>query len=453
VRAIRNVLLLGAVALAFADSSIVVLALPELLDRFDTEIAPVSWVITSYNLALAGGALAAIPLVRHLGPQTAVRSGALLFAAASGACAASSGLWMLVGFRAAQGAGGAVLLTAALPLLGRSGPGRWALAAAFGAAAGPALGGALTEAFDWRAIFIAQAPVALVALAAPGAPGEAEVSTRPSDTFSASPSLLRLGPRLAASLPPLPSTSKLSQGLGANLALALLSGALVGALFLVVVLLVDVWGLTPLGAAGVATALPAGTLVAAALPARTVLAAGLLALAAGLAGLSLLPDDAVGWPVAALVLCGLGTGVAAPTLTRSALARGAAVSVCARHLGLVLALVAVAPLLAADLDDGGTRAKLVGTARVLDAPVAAETKVPLAVDLVRAIDRAPRGKLPDFAPEFAKQPPSVALRDLETDLEQTLRAVITRSFRNSFFLCAGFALLALAPLALLRRRA
>jgi MFS family permease len=427
VRATRNALLLGAVALAFADSSIVVLALPELLQRFDTEIAPVSWVITSYNLALALGALAAVPLGRRLGPQAAVRSGALLFAAASGACALSNGLWMLVGFRAAQGAGGAMLLTAALPLLGRSGRARWALASAFGAAAGPALGGALTDAFDWRAIFIAQAPVALVALAAPAVPAEAEASTRPSD--------------------------KLSQRLGANLALALLSGALVGALFLVVVLLVDVWGLTPLGAAGVATALPAGTLVAAALPARTAVAAGLLALAAGLAGLAVIPDDAVGWPVGALVLCGLGTGAAAPALTRAALAGSAALSVCARHLGLVLALVAVAPLLAADLDEGGTRAKLVGTARVLDAPVPAETKVPLAIDLVRAIDRAPRGHLPDFRPEFAKQPRSVALRELEADLQQTLRAVITRSFRNSFFLCAGFALLALAPLALLRRRA
>jgi hypothetical protein len=245
----------------------------------------------------------------------------------------------------------------------------------------------------------------------------------------------------------------LSQGLGANLALALLSGALVGALFLVVVLLVDVWGLTPLAAAGVATALPAGTLAAAALRARVALAAGLLALAGGLAGLALIPDDAVAWPVGALVLCGLGTGAAAPALTRSALAGSGAVSVCARHLGLVLALVAVAPLLAADLDAGGTRAKLIGTAEVLDAPVPAETKVPLAIDLVRAIDRAPRGELPDFRPEFAKRPPTIALHQLEEDLKQTLRAIVTRGFRNSFLLCAGLALLAIAPLALLRRRA
>jgi hypothetical protein len=425
VRPIQNALLLGAVALAFADSSIVVLALPELLQRFETEIAPVSWVITSYNLALALGALAAIPLGRRLQAQTAVRMGALLFAAASGACALSHGLWFLVAFRAAQGVGGALLLTAALPLLGRGASGRWALAAAVGAAAGPALGGALTEAFDWRAIFVAQAPVALLAL---GAPPVRKVAIEPRDNVS--------------------------QGaFGANLALALLSGALVGALFLVVVLLVDVWGLTPLGAAGVATAVPAGTLAAAGLRARAALAAGLLLLAAGLAGLALVPEDAVAWPVGALALCGLGTGLTAPALTRTALEGSAAVSVCARHLGLVLALVAVAPLLAADLDAGGTRAKLVGTAHVLDAPLPAGTKIPLAIDLVRAIDRAARGKLPDFAPEFADRPQTAALGALEADLRATLRAVITRSFRNSFFLCAALALLALAPLALLRRRA
>src|SRR3990170_2660821 len=134
-------LLLVAVALAFADSSIVVLALPELLERFHTEIAPVSWVITSYNLALALGALAAWPLARHLDARMRVRAGALVFAAASGACALSSALWMLVAFRAVQGTGGALLLAAALPLLRRDGPRRFALAATLGAAAGPAAGG------------------------------------------------------------------------------------------------------------------------------------------------------------------------------------------------------------------------------------------------------------------------------------------------------------------------
>ena len=53
----------AAVAVAFADSSIVVLALPELYAEFDTSIVGIAWVITSYNLVVAVVALAIIPLV------------------------------------------------------------------------------------------------------------------------------------------------------------------------------------------------------------------------------------------------------------------------------------------------------------------------------------------------------------------------------------------------------
>ena len=54
------------VAIAFADSSIVVLALPQLYGAFNTSIVGVSWVITSYNLVVAVGAFALLPLVRRI---------------------------------------------------------------------------------------------------------------------------------------------------------------------------------------------------------------------------------------------------------------------------------------------------------------------------------------------------------------------------------------------------
>ena len=56
----------AAVAVAFADSSIVVLALPELYARFDTSIVGVSWVITSYNLVLAICAFVLVPVIRRI---------------------------------------------------------------------------------------------------------------------------------------------------------------------------------------------------------------------------------------------------------------------------------------------------------------------------------------------------------------------------------------------------
>ena len=79
---------------------------------------------------------------------------------------------MLVVWRCIQGAGAALLLCASLPLFAREHGGggstlqSWAATAAFGAAVGPAVGGILTQLFDWRAIFLAQAPVAALAAVA-----------------------------------------------------------------------------------------------------------------------------------------------------------------------------------------------------------------------------------------------------------------------------------------------
>ena len=93
----------------------------------------------------------------------------------------------------------------------RAGAHVWTLAGTFGAALGPALGGALTQAFDWRAIFVFQAPIAGVALLA------AFGSHVRSPTLD-------------------PSRGPLRRTFPANVALALVFGALVGALFLAVLL-------------------------------------------------------------------------------------------------------------------------------------------------------------------------------------------------------------------------
>src|SRR6058998_2967583 len=99
----RSIVLAAAVALAFADSSIVVLALPELLQRFHASVSDVAWVVTAYNVAVAVVAAAATRV--RLDPTRSVRLGLVVFTAASTACAAAPELWSLVGFRAAQGAG------------------------------------------------------------------------------------------------------------------------------------------------------------------------------------------------------------------------------------------------------------------------------------------------------------------------------------------------------------
>jgi Major Facilitator Superfamily len=106
-----------AVAIAFADSSVVVLALPELYTRFDTSIEGVSWVITAYNAAVAVGALALVLFVHRLRAAVVLASGLLLFTAASIGCAAAGSLSFLIAARCVQGVGAALLLAGALPVL------------------------------------------------------------------------------------------------------------------------------------------------------------------------------------------------------------------------------------------------------------------------------------------------------------------------------------------------
>src|SRR2546423_15177028 len=97
----RRIVLAAAVALAFADPSIVVLALPELLQRFHASVSDVAWVVTSYNLAVA--LVAAVLARRRLDPARTARVGLALFTPASLACAVANGLWLLLAFPPAQG--------------------------------------------------------------------------------------------------------------------------------------------------------------------------------------------------------------------------------------------------------------------------------------------------------------------------------------------------------------
>ena len=433
--------LLGLVAVAFADSSIVVLALPDLLRQFDVSITSVAWVVTAYNLSLAVVAIAYVRTPSHSRRAgRTVRVGAVVFLAGSLGCSVASSVWLLVGFRVVQGAGAALVLVGALPLIRslastpQRGTALWAGAGVFGAALGPALGGVLTDVFSWRAIFVAQVPIAAVALvAAVGVRGESADLVTLERTG---------GPRRHA----------------ASLALALASAALVGLLFLAVVQLIDVWRLTPLAAAAVVSVIPLATLLAQPLAARLgsgAAATGAILLAAGLAGMGFLPARSLLWVIAALAIAGAGLGLLLPGLTHRVLSEvgpstgGAAHTVWIRHAGLVAGILLLTPLLATDLASAGQSAKLRGISVVIDAPVSVTTKARLALDLAPALSRPARTQLPDFTSTLRSQH-DPALTRMGQDLDQVVEATITRGFRRSYLVAALLGLLVLAPLALLR---
>ena len=409
------------------------MALPELFVELQTTIPGISWVVTAYNLAVVVGAFALLPLVQRVRPAWLALAGLGIFLAASVVCAVSGSLETLVAGRVAQGLGAAFLLGASLPLLVVLSGDRsravavWVGAGTLGTAVGPALGGVLTEAFDWRAIFAVQAPLAAAAIVGVLQPA-------------------------ARALPP--PTERGRAPLASAPALVFTYAALVGALFLAVLLIVTVWDYGPLAGAAIVSALPLAALCARPLSTRLSgladVVGGSALLAAGLAALALLPASDPAYAVPALVLAGVGLGLALPPLTRASLARegdlmhSGATSVGVRHIGLVVGLLAVAPLLASELDDAEETATLNATAVILDAQLPLTTKIPITLDLYREFQRVPEGEIPDLARPFeesgaADDPPVEEARE---SLLESVQAVLTRAFRSSFVLSALFAVLA-----------
>ena len=418
--------LLIAVAVAFADSSIVVLAVPEIVADLDVSVSRASWVITAYNVAVVVAGALLLLVVRWLPARAAAAAGFAAFGLAAAGCALATSFTPLVAFRAAQGAAAALVLVTAIGLLRGSGSVRaWIFAATIGLAAGPALGGLLTELFSWRAIFVAQAPLVAVGLLA-----------------------LR-GQRV-------PSRTAAARGRGgrawlADLTLAALSAALVGALFLVVVLLISGFGWQPLEAALAATTLPLLALVAeragGRLPTALAVASGGVLTAAGLVTLALLPGAETGLVLAGLALCGAGLGLAAQPLGRLALSgpeltRDAAWTVVARHLGLVAALLVVTPVLVSSLDDFEQQAEGVGGEVVLRTQLPLTQKLPILLDLADA-SRQAEVALPDVKAALARhETGNGSVTRLADRLTATLHDLVARAFRDPFLVCAGFGLLA-----------
>ncbi|MET0907944.1 MAG: MFS transporter [Ilumatobacteraceae bacterium] len=452
-------LLLAAVALAFADASVVALALPELYGEFDTTIVGVSWVLTTYALAVALAAIPVAVLHRRVHPLHLVLAGAGVFAAASIVAGVAGGLEVLLGARAAQGVGAALLLAGSLPVLVAVVPGTgrgrrwWAMAAAVGAAIGPALGGVLTEAFSWRAIFLVQAPIVAGALAV-----ASDRSAR--------------APRDAASAPFTGHGSAGDDADGAprrgdvaiaNAGFALVFAALVAALFLGVLMAIEVWRYSPAQSALLVSALPLGMILGRLVrhaPAPVAAVGGALLLALGLTGLAVVPGAAPLVAALSFAICGVGFDLVHEVLDASAVppeappVRAGAVTVSARHAGLVLGLALIAPVLSTSLVAGIERATLGATQTMLLTDLQLSDKIPVTWALREAIDAAPRGQVPDLAAEFDARgaEDGNAMARARDDLMDTVTDAVTRSFRPAFAIAAVLAALAALPAAIVARR-
>jgi len=155
------------------DVTIVAVALPSLRDGLGFSAEGLQWVVSAYVLAFAGFLLLGGRAADLWGRRRLFLAGLATFAGASGWCGLAGASWELVAARAVQGVGAAVVAPAALSLLTTTfaegaarerALGVWTAAAAGGGATGFLLGGVLTQALGWRAVFLVNVPVGVAGL-------------------------------------------------------------------------------------------------------------------------------------------------------------------------------------------------------------------------------------------------------------------------------------------------
>jgi MFS family permease len=437
-------LLAVAVALVLADSAVVTLALPDILQHLHTTVAQVAWVLIAFNLVLGLGAVPTALSVGRARPRIVSAVGIAVFAGSSAWCALAESIEVLIAARCIQALGGALVLVGCLELLvevygERRGLAVWVTAGVVGTATGPVAGGLLTQAFSWQAIFVVQVPFAMLAIPA----------------------------ALAVPAVPMPPPDRHRPAVRANLTLALLSAALAAALFLLVLLLVEGWGRSPATAALTVSVVPVAALAARPLarllrpPFEVEVAVGCFLIAGGLVGLALLPSADLAWTVAPQALVGLGLGLTVDRLTSHAMelrlprVEHAGWTIGARHVGVVVGLAILTPVFTADLQDAQEPAQEAIAALVLDAPLKPDDKIAIAQALGRELT-AQQGRVPDLHNAFAtadldpEERPTAA--KLERDLDAQLERAATRAFRDSFLIGAGLALLALLTVVAFRGR-
>ncbi len=412
------------------DLTFVNVALPQIGARFGATVPQLAWVVDAYTVALTSLLIPGAAVAERFGRRGMFLAGMALFGAASlvGGLAMSLGVLLLA--RVLMGVGAGMMLAPAMAITAMAfAPAErtralatWASAGALGLALGPVLGGIVVGTFGWRWAFLLPVPVLAVALVAgarvlPRGRGPAGVPFDLPGTVLALVALVPLiaalieAPRLGWSSPwvvgllavglllllafavreataPAPAfdvraLARTSVG-GASLVLFASYVAFMGVLFLVTIDLQVVAGLGPIAYGLVLVPMAVAYWVMSRVAARVTTTSSRGAGACVLTGLVALvgafaipaaDPSTVPWALVALVLMGIGNGLAVPVSAAlvlnarpgRSLGTASALSVVARFAGgaVGVALIASAAASAASLDAGLTRGYWAGAITVL----------------------------------------------------------------------------------------
>jgi len=157
--------------MTYLDNNVVNVALPSIQRDLHLSISGLEWIVSAYILVFAGLLLAGGRIADVVGRRTAFLGGLVVFTLASVAAGLAQNQEMLIGARAVQGLGAALLTPASLALLPELFPdprergaavGVWGGVGALALAVGPLLGGLFSQHVDWSWIFLINAPIGVV---------------------------------------------------------------------------------------------------------------------------------------------------------------------------------------------------------------------------------------------------------------------------------------------------
>jgi len=177
----RQLLTLGACCfglfMVMLDNTVVNVALPSIQRELEATLSGLALVLDAYILVFASLLLTAGSLGDRFGRRRVFRAGLVVFTASSALCGLAPSLPALVGGRVLQAVGAAALLPSSLAILTAAFPdprervqaiGLWSGVSAMALAAGPVIGGLLTDALGWRWVFYVNLPVGVAAFVVAG---------------------------------------------------------------------------------------------------------------------------------------------------------------------------------------------------------------------------------------------------------------------------------------------